>query len=233
MQTVYAYSGRDIAESRRTLALTARDEFTDGDLEIDSTGGEVRALIRKGLNQPIQFMRSIDGTGVSFRRSWHHIRTRKAAVRLLHFIFHGELRVVSSRGSYAVKPGQWALINADEPFYSHTVLGERGTFECAFVVVPEHLVLSHMPSAVMLDASFEIGAEQRQVVFSLLDLLYFEGDRLSREAAEPLAKAFLQSISDSVGDHVGAAPQNSNQIEKRFTDIQECIRRYLTCTDLS
>src|SRR5580700_7907410 len=101
MQTVYAYSGRDIAESRRTLASWLRNDFTDGDVEVDpSAAGEVRALIRKGLNQPIQFMRSNNGTGISFRRCWHHIRARKAAVRLLYFIYQGELRVVSSGGSY-------------------------------------------------------------------------------------------------------------------------------------
>src|SRR3974377_1802226 len=101
MQTVWAYSGRDIAESRRTLAMMVRNEFTDGDVEVDPpAAGELRALIRKGLNQPIQFMRSNNGTGISFRRCWHHIRARKAAVRLLYFIFQGELQVVSSAGSY-------------------------------------------------------------------------------------------------------------------------------------
>jgi AraC family transcriptional activator of tynA and feaB len=233
MQTVYSYSGRDVAESRRTLATMVHTEFTDGDVDIDSAGGEVRALIRKGLNQPIQFMRSVNGTGISFRRCWHHIRSRKAAVRLIYFIYQGELQVVHSGGSYTVTPGRCAVINADEPFFSRTSVGERGSFECALAVVPEHLVLSRMPWAKALNTSFEVGAGHRQVVTSLLDLLCFEGDHLGRQTAEPLAEAFLQSISDSMGSRVSAASSTSSLIEKRFADIQECIQKYLTCADLT
>src|SRR5580658_316472 len=234
MQTMYAYSGRDIAESRRILATMVRNEFTDGDLEVDPpAAGEVRALIRKGLNQPIQFMRSNNGTGISFRRCWHHIRARKAAVRLLYFIVQGELRVVNSAGSYTVSPGRCAIINADEPFYSSTSVGDRGSFECALAVVPEHLVLSSMPWVKGLSTSFEVGAEHRHVVTSLLDLLCFEGDRLGRRTAEPLVEAFLQSISESMSGQLAAPSDSSSLVDKRFADIQECIQKYLTCADLT
>jgi AraC family transcriptional activator of tynA and feaB len=233
MQTVYTYSGRDIAESRRTLAVMVRNEFTDGDIEIDSGAGEVRASIRKGLAEPIMMMRSINGTGIAFRRCWHHIRARRASVRLLYFILQGEMQVVNSGSSYTVKSGRCALINADEPFYSHCSIGDRGSFECALAVVPEHLVLSRMPWAKGLNTSFEIGAGHRQVVNSLLNLLCFEGDHLGRQTAEPLAEAFLQSISDGVSGCVAGSNRSSSLVDKRFADIQECIHKYLTCADLT
>jgi len=34
MQTLFAYSGRDVAELRRGLAVMVHDEFTDGDLDV-------------------------------------------------------------------------------------------------------------------------------------------------------------------------------------------------------
>ena len=233
MQILYTYSGRDVAESRRTLANMVRNEFTDGDVEVEQPAGEVRSFIRKGLNQPITFMRSINGTGISFRRCWHHIHARKAAVRLLYFIYQGELQVVNSAGSYTVKPGRCALINADEPFYTRASVGERGSFECALAVVPEHLVLSHMPWSKFLNTSFEIGAGQRQVVTGLLNLLCFEGDHMSRRMAAPLAEAFLHSISDSVGDHIASSTPSCSLVDKRFADIQACIQKYLTSADLT
>jgi AraC family transcriptional activator of tynA and feaB len=233
MQILYTYSGRDVAESRRTLANMVRNEFTDGDVEVEQPVGEVRSFIRKGLNQPITFMRSINGTGISFRRGWHHIHARKAAVRLLYFIYQGELQVVNSGGSYCVNPGQCGLINADEPFYTRAVVGDRGSFECALAVVPEHLVLSHMPWANSLNNSFEVGAGERRVVTGLLNLLCFEGDHMSRRTAEPLAEAFLRSISDSIGDHIASSAPSSSLVDKRFSDIQACIQKYLTCADLT
>ena len=233
MQTLYSYSGRDIAESRRTLAVMVHNEFTDGDVEIEPAAGELRSSIRKGLAEPITLMRSSNSTGISFRRCWHHIRSRKASVRLLYFILQGEMQVVSSGGSYRVKPGRCAVINADEPFYSRTFVGDRGSFECALAVVPEHLVLSRMPWAKGLNTSFEVGAGHRQVVTSLLDILCFEGDRLGHQTAEPLAEAFLQSISDSVGSCIANSTKPTGLVDKRFSDIQECIHKYLTCADLT
>jgi AraC family transcriptional activator of tynA and feaB len=233
MQILYTYSGRDLAESRRTLANMVHSEFTDGDVEIEAPAGEVRSFIRKGLNQPITFMRSINGTGISFRRCWHHIHSRKAAVRLLYFIYQGELQVVNSAGSYTVKPGRCGLINADEPFYTRSPVGDRGSFECALAVVPEHLILSHMPWAKALNTSFEVGPAHRQVVSSLLNLLCFEADHMSRRTAEPLAEAFLHSISDSIGEQIASAAPSSSLVDKRFGDIRACIQKYVTCSDLT
>jgi AraC family transcriptional regulator, positive regulator of tynA and feaB len=233
MQTVYAYSGRDIAESRRGLAVMCRNEFTEGDVEIEPPAGEVRAFIRKGLARPIMLMRSMNGTGISFRRSWHHIRSTRAAVRLLYFIYQGEMRVVTSAGSYTTGPGQCAIINADEPFLTRTFVGNRGSFECALAVVPEHLVLSHLPWARYCNSSFEVGAGYRPVVTGLLDLLCFEGPRLGPKTAEPLVEAFLHSISDSVGDSAVALARPDSVMDKRFADIQACIHKYLTAPDLT
>jgi AraC family transcriptional activator of tynA and feaB len=232
MQTVYAYSGRDIAESRRTLAAMVRSEFTDGEVDIEPAG-ELRAFIRKGLAQPITLMRSMNGTGISFRRCWHHIRSRQATVRLLYFILQGEMQVATSGGSYTVTTGRCAIINADEPFYTRTFIGDRGSFECALAVVPEHLVLSHMPWAKGLNTSFEVGAAEHRVVTDLLNILCFEGDHLGRKTAEPLAKAFLQSISDSVGDQIANHARPSGLVDRRFADIQSSILKYLTRPDLT
>ncbi len=233
MQTVYAYSGRDIAESRRGLAVMCRNEFTEGDVEIEPPVGEVRAFIRKGLVRPIMLMRSLNGTGISFRRSWHHIRSTRAAVRLLYFIHQGEMRVVTSAGSYTTGPGQCAIINADEPFLTRTFIGNRGSFECALAVVPEHLVLSHLPWARYCNSSFEVGAGYLPVVTGLLDLLCFEGPRLGAKTAEPLVEAFLHSITDSVGESAVALARPDSVMDKRFADIQACIQKYLTAPDLT
>jgi AraC family transcriptional activator of tynA and feaB len=233
MQTAYAYSGRDIAESRRGLTVMCRNEFTEGDIEIEPPAGEVQAFIRKSLVRPILMMRSMNGTGISFRRCWHHIRSTRAAVRLLYFIYQGELRVVTSAGSYTAGPGQCAIINADEPFLSRTLVGNRSSFECALAVVPEHLVLSHLPWARYCNSSFEVGAGYRSVVTSLLDLLCFEGPRLRPKTAEPLVEAFLHSISDSVGDCAVAWVRPDSVVDKRFADIQACIQKYLTAPDLT
>jgi AraC family transcriptional activator of tynA and feaB len=233
MQTLYAYSGRDVAEFRRGLAVMVHDEFTDGDLDVAPRAREMRSVIRTGLSGPVTFMHSLNGTDISFRRSWHHIRARTAAVRLLYFVLQGEMQVVSAAGSYTATPGRCAVINADEPFYTQCSVPEGGSFECALAVVPEHLILSRMPWAKRLATCFEVDAAHRPVVTSLLELLCFEGDRLSRRAGDPLAEAFLESVSDGVGDKIAGAARSCSLVDRRFADIRECIQKYVTCPDLT
>ena len=232
MQTLYAYSGRDVAELRRGLAVMVHDEFTDGDLDV-APRREVRSVHRTGLSGPVTFMHSLNGTDISFRRSWHHIRARAAAVRLLYFVLQGEIQVVSAAGSYTVPPGRCTVINADEPFYTRCSVPDGGSFESALAVVPEHLILSRMPWAKNLTTCFEVDPGHRPVVTSLLELLCFEGDRLSRRAADPLAEAFLESMSDGVGDKITGAARSCSLVDRRFADIRECIQKYVTCPDLT
>jgi AraC family transcriptional activator of tynA and feaB len=85
----------------------------------------------------------------------------------------------------------------------------------------------------LLNTSFEVGAGQRQVVTGLLNLLCFEGDHMSRRTAAPLAEAFLQSITDGVGDHIASCAPSGSLVDKRFADIQACIQKYLTSADLT
>jgi AraC family transcriptional activator of tynA and feaB len=233
MQTLYAYSGRDAAELRRGLAVMVHDEFTDGELDVATHAREVRSVIRTGLSGPVTFMHSLNGTDISFRRSWHHIRARQAAVRLLYFVLQGEMQVASPAGSYTVAPGRCAVINADEPFYTQCSVPESGSFECALAVVPEHLILSRMPWARHLSTCFEVDTGHRQVVTRLLEILCFEGDRLSRRAADPLAEAFLESLSDSVGDTIAGAARPCSLVDRRFAGIRECIQKHVTCPDLT
>src|SRR5262249_16411301 len=54
-----------------------------------------------------------------------------------------------------------------------------------------------------------------------------------RRTAEPLAEAFLQSISDSIGDHIANSAPACSLVDKRFADIQACIQKYLTSADLT
>lgn len=232
MQTWYRYDGRDIAECKRTLNDAVRSNF-EGDLDIEPSFGEVRAFIRMGMDRPLVMKRSVNYAGISFRRSWHHIRERKAAAWILYYVIHGEIRRVNARGTCVAQAGQFLLIDTDEPFYTRTIVGERGNFECALVIIPEHLALSHLRGAKDCDTALEIDAAHRQVVLSLLDLLCFEGAHVGPKTAELLAGAFLEAIAESIGERIESPVQFDHLVDKRFADIQACIQRYLTSPELT
>ncbi len=233
MRVIVSYTGQDVVSFRQALAAAIFGELTNVDVEIKrrADGSPVCCLVRQSLNHPMTVMRWTDGGGISLRRSWHHIRATKAGARLVYFVLQGQLNVVGSGRPYVVASGEAAVVNADEPFLTHTVAGSGGNFECALALVPEHLVLSRIPWADRLNASIGIKAEYHSLVYGLLKLLCSEGDVLSETTVHSLSDAFLQSVSEARNVN-GKDAACFSVVDKRFADIQDCIRRYLTCSDL-
>jgi AraC family transcriptional activator of tynA and feaB len=232
MQTVYACSGNDVEECRRALALMLQREFTDGEVEIKLVTGEARSLIRRGPTSPVQFIKSLNGMEISFRRCWKHIQSRKARVGLLYFIRQGSMLVERDGRSFTVEPGRCTFINADAPFFLRTLVGSRGVFECTLAVIPEPLVLSRMPWATSVNESLEIRVAQQRVVIQLLDLLCFDGGSTRQRTLLPLVNAFLQCVSDGVEGQLDSAAAPGRLMDLRFAAIQACIEKHLTSAGL-
>jgi len=232
MHTLYSYSGSDVAEFQRTYTNIVKHEFYDGDMEIDPSDKFVIS-VQKAMAHPISLLRLVTRFGISFRRSWHHIRTNKVGVRVLWFVRHGELRIVRSRGTCTVRAGECAILDSNAPFHARVSAEEGGTFDAVQAIVPAHLFLSHLPMAAEFNSSFEIGSGDRQAIAKLLDLLFGEGDHLSRNVAEPLVAAFLETISDNISDLAEAPTRRQRVVDRRLADIETYIMKNLTDPDLS
>lgn len=231
MQTIYSYSGSDFVELRRTYADVVRQEFYDGDLEME-TRAVVDLTVQKALAHPMSLMRIVSNSGISFRRSWHHIRDNKVGVRVIWFIHRGSLQITRSRNTCTVEAGECAILDSNTPFHASAITdGEE--FDAIQAIVPAHLFLSHLSTASGFDASFAVNFENREVVVKLLDLLLGDGDGLSMNAAEPLVAAFLEAIADKVGDLVDSPPRRQRVIDVRLADIKAYIMKNLTDPDLT
>lgn len=231
MHTIYSYSGSDFAEFRRTYAEVVRQEYYEGDLEM-----EVRPFIdltvQKSLAHPLSLVRIISNSGISFRRSWHHIRDNKTGVRVIWFIRRGSLQITRSRNTCTVEAGECAILDSNTPFHACAQTdGEH--FDAVQAIVPAHLFLSHLATASGFDASFAVNFDNQEIVVKLLDLLLGDGDALSVNAAEPLAAAFLEAIADRVGNLVDTAPRRQRVIDVRLADIKAYIMKNLTDPDLT
>lgn len=232
MHTLYAYKGSDAAEMRESYGKVVRQEFYDGDLEMDPAES-FDMVVQKAIAHPITLMRFVTRSGVSFRRTWGHIRADKVGLRVLWFIREGSLRIVRSRTSCVAEAGQCILLDSGAPFHARATTGPGGVFECVQAIIPAHLFLTHLPLAARFNASFEIGDGETEVVTALLDLLFGEGDHLSRNAVEPLVAAFLELVSDSISEIAQGAVRRQSVVEKRLADIEAYIMRNLTNPDLS
>ena len=232
MHTLYAYSGNDVAEMSRSYANVVRREFYDGDLSIDPSD-HLDISVQKAIAHPMTLLQMSGRCGVSFRRSWQHIRANKADVRVIWFVRSGSLKIVRSRATCTVEAGQCVFLNSSVPFYAQTTVGPDGSFDAVQGIVPAHLFLSHLPAAFGFDTAFELNTTAREAVRKILDLLFDEGDHLSGNAVQPLVAAFLETIADSVNEIATGSVRRLSVVDKRLADIEAYIIRNLTNPDLS
>jgi AraC-like DNA-binding protein len=141
--------------------------------------------------------------------------------------------LVRSRTVSVAEAGQCVLLDSSAPFHARATVGPEGVFDSVQAIIPAHLFLTHLPVATKFYSTFEIGAGEIEVITKLLDLMFGEGDHLSRNAIEPLVAAFLELVSDSIREVADVAARRQTVVDKRLADIKAYILRNLTNPDLS
>jgi AraC-like DNA-binding protein len=232
MHTVYTYSGDDIGEFRRTYAEVVRQEYYDGELELDASD-RFDVTVQKALAHPISLVSVVTRSGIAFRRGLGHIRANPIGVRVLWFVRRGSLTIVRSQNVCTAQAGQCVILNSSTPFYARASVEAGGVFDAVQAIVPAHLFLSHLPAATEFNAAFGIDAVDRHVITKLLDVLFGEGELLSRKAAEPLVAAFLETVADNISNLADSPIKRQGVSDKRLLDIEDYIFKNLTNPDLN
>jgi AraC family transcriptional activator of tynA and feaB len=232
MRTIFSCQGSNAAEFRKNYGEIVRREFYDGELEVNDADN-IDVTFQKALDHPIALMRIRSNAGISYHRNISHIRQNKIGVRVIWFVRHGSLKLVRSNQTCIADAGECAILDSNAPFHARAIVDEDHIFDAVLAVVPAHLFLTHLPTAMEFASSFIVSHGDQHVIARLLDLLFDEGDYLTRNVAEHLVDAFLETLSDYIQNlDIGPTPRMS-VVEKRMADIEAYIARNLTDPELS
>lgn len=233
MRTVYTYNGDNAIEFKREYSNVVREEFYDGDMDLDPVSN-LNVTVEKALSRPMVLLRLRTNTGISFRRSWTHIRAKNIGIRVIWFVQRGSLKLVRSRHSCTVAAGEAGILDSGLPFFAHAIPDEEGVFEATQAIVPAYLFLSHLPAALEFDRPFTLFSTGKHVVAKLLEILFGEGDKLGSNAIDPLVIAFLEALADDINQQtVVGGSRRQSVVDKRLADIEAYIMKNLTDPELS
>lgn len=233
MQVIYNYSGSSAQNLSTNYAKIVREEFYDGDLEMDPSP-HFDVIFEKAFASPMALLRVKSSVGISYRRAWNHIRSNNTGVRVIWFVHKGTLKLVRSHHSCTINPGQAGILDSSLPFFAHATPDQNDCFEATQAIVPSHLFLSHLPAALDFNRSFAPSPMGHEVINKLLDLLFGEGGKLGRGALEPLAIGFLEALAEEICLHSdGIDIRKQSVLDKRLDDIQSCIMQNFTDPELT
>jgi len=230
MRTIFAFSG-SVDDMRRAYGSVVQSEFYEGEIS-GIEDGNFDFTLQKALDHPIGLMRTTSRSGISFRRTLADIRRNKVGVRVIWFVRSGSLKIVRSQHTCTVTAGQCAILDSGTPFLAKALPEDGSMFEAVEAVVPAQLFLTHLPAAIEFGSAFDLPAGEKQIIHKLLQLLFDDGETLSRSASEHLVGAFLETMSDYIGTLDEMPAPRMRLFDKRLADIESYIMRNLTDPEL-
>jgi len=229
MKILYNYTGNDLREFKRGYSELVQREYWRGDVELEASN-QLDVTVRQSIGYPIAIFKIVANSGISFRRSWHHIREERSGNLALWFVNRGSMRAAGSSMTVTAQSGECLIKSSGQPLHMRASLDGAGLWDAVGVVVPQHLFLPHLPDAASLDAHTSVAVADRRAVGQLLELLLEEGPNLSRRAIEPLTTAFLEMVGESMRPSEGRSTKRL--ADRRFADIESDISMNLTDPNL-
>ena len=231
MATVFSYQGNDLGQLQQHFARFNHSELCEADLSFAGNRPH-QVRIDKSLAEPVSLMRVTSNTITNFRRTWSHIRTNNAGVRLVLFVRSGSFKIVRSQSSYVVSKNECAILDSSQPYFAQAINNNvESSFEAVMMVVPAHIFVSHLAQAMSLDRAIDASSP---VINRLVDLLLDEGELLSKETAHPLVMALLEALGDAVDSgSLDCVHRRQRVVDKRLADIVAYISKHFTNPDLT
>lgn len=226
MNMLFDTSGKPSTEVMRSWVEMTRREFYSGDLE---SGGEGPPNFRmtKGIGYPVSLTRLVCDAPIGYRRSWEHIRSDAAALRVLWFVRRGRLRFVRCQDAFDARAGTCAVVDSNVPFNGQIRCDADGVFESIQAVVPAHVFLECIPNGARCAGAFELGGSSGQVVQSSLDLLWNHGEGMTEGTRLALLRALLSALESCIGNHP-TAQRARTVVEQRSNEVEQYILMHLS-----
>ena len=172
-------------------------------------------------------------SGISFRRSWSHIRSDKTDVMVFWFVRRGTISVSYADIKHVSGPQECAFIRSSRAFYTELNPDTAGLVEAIYVVVPSHELHSIISNGLEAGRPYPSSKGDLFVVERILSLLFEEDDQLDSAIAEQLVKTLVLGLCKSITRSSGNPPPRLTVVEKRISDISACINRHFANPDLN
>ncbi len=230
--TLFTFDQRNYLNCQDSFRGEGNQEYYLGDFSIDAGAAlEVRADKKAAGGCSIIRLRS--NTRLHFRRSWSHIREDSTDVTVLWFVKRGALCISHQGGHTTASAGDFLVSKSTTPFFIECQVDQDSFHEVLHVVVPTHLLTSHIPQGLTTGFSVPATGCQFTVAQHILADVFEEKGELSSHAAQLLVESALSVISQAIGTCAPPGCAHPSVSNKRLRDVLRYIELHLSDPKLS
>jgi AraC family transcriptional activator of tynA and feaB len=212
-----------------------------GENNCDFYDGELTCL--SGLNVDMKIEKSVPGqypiykltsrSGLTFRRSWSHIRNDKTNVTVFWFVRHGRIVITQAGKRHFINPHECTITRSSQPLFMELTPDESGCLEVLHIVVPTHKLYPIIGGNAELGKPIPASKGDISVTERMLTLLFESDADMAPDIAEQMAETLLAGLSTTVARYLGEAKPHLSIPQKRVSDIVHFIDQNFSNPDLS
>lgn len=207
-------------------------DYYDGDLEVLS-GHDIDVRIEKSLAGEYGLYKETSSTGLSFRRSWSHIRGDKTNVTVFWFMRRGRMTLSTPTGRHVIGPRECTLTRSSKPFYMELIPDDGGEVEVMHLVVPTHKLYALLSDQVEAGKPFPTSRGDMFLAERIFTMLFEEDDQIDQDIAEQLVETLLNGLGKTIQRISGDMPARCSIADKRISDITRFINQHFANPDLN
>lgn len=207
-------------------------DYYDGDLGT-LTPGDVDMKIEKSVAGEYGIYKLVSRTGLTFRRSWTHIRNDKTNVTIFWFVRRGRIAVSHAGGRHVIHPHECAITRSSKAFYMELTPDESGYVEALHVVVPSYKLYSVISDNAEVGKPIPASRGDIAVTERMLTLLFEEDAEIDPEIAEEMAQTLVNSLGKTAARYLGDPAPGRTIADKRSSDIIRYISQHFSNPDLN
>lgn len=207
-------------------------DYYEGDL-YPLLPADVDMQIEKSVAGEYAIYKLTSRSGLTFRRSWNHIRSDKTDVTVFWFVRRGRIAVSYADVKHVINPHECAITRSSRPFYMGLTPDKSGLLEALHVVVPSHELYSIISDGLEAGKPFPASKGDLFVLERILTVLFEEDGQIDEGIAEQLVATLLMGLGKSISRIGGSPPPRFSVVEKRVSDITGCIGRHFANPDLN
>lgn len=210
-----------------------------GDNNLDYYDGEIGVLsapidqrIDKTLAGECTLYRLVSRGGLSFRRTWSHVRNDRTDVVVFWFVRSGEVMISHQGGRHVVERHQCAITRSHKAFYMEHTPPPDGVLDVLHVMAPAYLVQSLLDVDHEMGKPFPTSKGSLKLIESAFNLLMEQGDEADVEIVEQLTSNLLIGLTRTITRLSGGYPSRCSVSDKRMADIRNYVSQNLANSGL-
>ncbi len=231
-ETLFAFDERNYLDCQEAYRGHKKQEYYLGDYTIKA-GSSIDVRAEKKAVGSYSIIRLRSKTGLSFLRSWNHIREDATDVMVLWFVKRGRLCIAHHGQRSVAAAGEFAITTSMKPFSIECETDEASLHEVLHVIIPAHEFRQFVPREIKSGFTVDSAGRELALAEHIITEVFQDAGMLSEQTEQLLLSGAMAAVAEAIGGREECFLVRPSLREQRLEEVLRYIDIHLSDPHLS